>query len=167
MTLTLNPLMGNLSSTYSVVVASRALTLSSCFDFNFYSYESELKLGLELWRKRRRSSATRSSAGAAAAAAPALSSNSNPNPNPNSVLFPNPVPDPEPKTEAKADPEEDTNADATTSGVLKARLDHRGAVALLWEGRAKDLLYGCGVVIDARRGEGMVRSVGIEISYSS
>ena len=52
MTLTLNPLMGNLSSTYSVL-ASRLLTLSSRFDFNFYSYESELQVGLELWRPSR------------------------------------------------------------------------------------------------------------------
>ncbi|KAF7449605.1 mitochondrial distribution and morphology protein 10 [Pyrenophora tritici-repentis] len=51
MTLTLNPLMGNLSSTYAVK-AGRNLALSSRFDFNFYSYESELQLGCELWRIR-------------------------------------------------------------------------------------------------------------------
>ncbi|KAF2279966.1 mitochondrial distribution and morphology protein 10 [Westerdykella ornata] len=52
MTLTLNPLMGNLSSTYSVK-AGPNLALCSRFDFNFYSYESELQLGCELWRRRR------------------------------------------------------------------------------------------------------------------
>ncbi|KZM24740.1 Mitochondrial distribution and morphology protein 10 [Ascochyta rabiei] len=51
MTLTLNPLMGNLSSTYSVKAGS-CLALCSRFDFNFYSYESELQLGCELWRRR-------------------------------------------------------------------------------------------------------------------
>ncbi|CAE7020430.1 hypothetical protein PTNB73_10180 [Pyrenophora teres f. teres] len=51
MTLTLNPLMGNLSSTYAVK-AGRNLALSSRFDFNFYSYESEVQLGCELWRIR-------------------------------------------------------------------------------------------------------------------
>lgn len=51
MTLTLNPLMGNLSSTYAVK-ASHNLALCSRFDFNFYSYESELQLGCELWRRR-------------------------------------------------------------------------------------------------------------------
>ncbi|KAF1847225.1 uncharacterized protein K460DRAFT_352391 [Cucurbitaria berberidis CBS 394.84] len=51
MTLTLNPLMGNLSSTYSVK-AGPNLALCSRFDFNFYSYESELQLGCELWRRR-------------------------------------------------------------------------------------------------------------------
>lgn len=52
MTLTMNPLMGNLSSTYSVK-AGKNLALCSRFDFNFYSYESELQLGFELWRRRR------------------------------------------------------------------------------------------------------------------
>lgn len=52
MTLTLNPLMGNLSSTYAVK-AGPMLALCSRFDFNFYSYESELQLGCELWRLRR------------------------------------------------------------------------------------------------------------------
>ncbi len=51
MTLTLNPLMGNLSSTYAVK-AGRNLALCSRFDFNFYSYESDLQLGCELWRRR-------------------------------------------------------------------------------------------------------------------
>lgn len=52
MTLTLNPLMGNLSSTYSVKAGTN-LALCSRFDFNFYSYESGLQLGCELWRRRR------------------------------------------------------------------------------------------------------------------
>ncbi|ORY03204.1 hypothetical protein BCR34DRAFT_492574 [Clohesyomyces aquaticus] len=51
MTLTLNPLMGNLSSTYSVK-AGQNLALCSRFDFNFYSYESDLQVGCELWRRR-------------------------------------------------------------------------------------------------------------------
>lgn len=142
MTLTLNPLMGNLSSTYTVI-ASRALTLSSCFDFNFYSYESELKLGLELWRKKRPSLSP-----------PPLT----PTPDEKKNIT-NDINPPPPPQEPKAEP--------TPSGVLKAKLDHRGALALLWEARAKHLLYSCGVIIDARRGEGMLRSLGIEISYSS
>ncbi|KAI9720980.1 MAG: Mitochondrial distribution and morphology protein 10 [Chrysothrix sp. TS-e1954] len=54
MTLTLNPLMGNLSSTYAVKAGDN-LALSSQFDFNFYSYESDLRLGCEIWRRRRNS----------------------------------------------------------------------------------------------------------------
>jgi distribution and morphology protein 10 len=52
MTLTMNPLMGNLSATYAVK-GGHNLALCSRFDFNFYSYESELQLGFELWRRRR------------------------------------------------------------------------------------------------------------------
>ncbi|KAF2762686.1 hypothetical protein EJ05DRAFT_459447 [Pseudovirgaria hyperparasitica] len=51
MTLTLNPLMGNLSSTYAVK-AGRNLALCSRFNFNFYSYESDFQLGCELWRRQ-------------------------------------------------------------------------------------------------------------------
>lgn len=51
MTLTLNPLMGNLSSAYAVK-AGPNLSLCSRFDFNVYSYESDVQLGLELWRRK-------------------------------------------------------------------------------------------------------------------
>lgn len=51
MTLTVNPLMGNLSSTYAVKAGS-SLALCSRFDFNVYSYESDVVVGLELWRRR-------------------------------------------------------------------------------------------------------------------
>ncbi|KIY04215.1 uncharacterized protein Z520_00908 [Fonsecaea multimorphosa CBS 102226] len=53
MTLTLTPLTGSISSTYSVRPTS-ALSLSSRFDFNFYSWESRYVVGGELWRPRRR-----------------------------------------------------------------------------------------------------------------
>ena len=52
MTITLNPLMGNLSSTYSAKAGGN-IALSSRFDFNFYSYESDIQLGLELWRPQK------------------------------------------------------------------------------------------------------------------
>ncbi|TKA23556.1 Mitochondrial distribution and morphology protein 10 [Salinomyces thailandicus] len=54
MTLTVNPLMGNLSGTYSVK-AGRDLSLSSRFDFNVYSYESDVVVGMELWQRKRQS----------------------------------------------------------------------------------------------------------------
>ncbi|KAK4988236.1 Mitochondrial distribution and morphology protein 10 [Elasticomyces elasticus] len=52
MTVTLNPLVGNLSSTYAVK-AGRNLALCTRFDFNFYSYESDVQIGMELWRMRK------------------------------------------------------------------------------------------------------------------
>ncbi|RKF59816.1 Mitochondrial distribution and morphology protein 10 [Erysiphe neolycopersici] len=54
-TLTLNPLMGNVSTTYAVK-AGKNLSLCSRFDFNFYSYESDLVLGAELWRMKNNAS---------------------------------------------------------------------------------------------------------------
>ncbi|POS84745.1 hypothetical protein EPUL_003656 [Erysiphe pulchra] len=54
-TLTLNPLMGNVSTTYAVK-AGKNLSLCSRFDFNFYSYESDLVLGVELWRVKNNAS---------------------------------------------------------------------------------------------------------------
>ncbi|KAI9768227.1 MAG: Mitochondrial distribution and morphology protein 10 [Geoglossum simile] len=53
MTLTINPLMGNLSTTYAVK-AGDSLALCSRFDFNVYSYESDLVIGCELWRRRQK-----------------------------------------------------------------------------------------------------------------
>ncbi|PPJ58602.1 hypothetical protein CBER1_03535 [Cercospora berteroae] len=50
MALTVNPLMGNLSSTYAVK-AGPNLALCSRFDFNVYSYESDVVVGLELWQR--------------------------------------------------------------------------------------------------------------------
>jgi len=120
MTLTLNPLMGSLSSTYSVR-ASRLLALSSRFDFNVYSYESELVVGMELWRAGGVEWARR-----------------------------------------KMGLEE-----GEMKGVVKGRVDQRGNVGVVWERRWKELLYCCGVNVDLRGGENLVRGVGVELSYSS
>ncbi|PNS19340.1 hypothetical protein CAC42_2517 [Sphaceloma murrayae] len=51
MTLTLNPLMGNISSSYAVQAVDD-LAFCSRFNFNFYSYESDVQLGMELWRRK-------------------------------------------------------------------------------------------------------------------
>lgn len=47
-TLSLNPLIGLLSSTYTVKTSLNS-TFCSKYDFNIYSYESNLSLGCELW----------------------------------------------------------------------------------------------------------------------
>ncbi|KAF4967846.1 hypothetical protein FSARC_4681, partial [Fusarium sarcochroum] len=49
-TLTLNPLMGNISTTYAVV-AGRHCSLATRMEFNVFSYESTWAIGMELWRK--------------------------------------------------------------------------------------------------------------------
>ncbi|ODV60618.1 Mdm10p ASCRUDRAFT_76016 [Ascoidea rubescens DSM 1968] len=49
MTLTCNPIIGHLTSSYTVKTSLNS-TFSSKFDFNVYSYESNLSLGCELWK---------------------------------------------------------------------------------------------------------------------
>lgn len=51
-TMTINPLMGNISASYAVV-AREYCSLATKFEFNVYSYESEWAVGMELWSKRR------------------------------------------------------------------------------------------------------------------
>jgi len=131
MTLVLNPLMGSLSSTYSVR-ASRLLALSSRFDFNVYSYESGLVVGVELWRAGEGDGVewARRKMGVAKGA-------------------------------------EVEKGKGEMAGVVKGRVDQRGNVGVVWEGRWKELLYCCGVNLDLRGGENLVRGVGVELSYSS
>ncbi|KAE9978787.1 hypothetical protein EG328_001243 [Venturia inaequalis] len=156
MTLTLNPLMGNLSSTYSVK-AGRHLAFSSRFDFNFYSYESGVLVGLELWRMRRPDkelewarkrmaqdswdekkdegfATTRTTE--SAIAAPRF-------------------------TRAL------TKEDDEVAGVLKARVDQDWRIGLLWEGRFKELLFSVGTSLDLKRREQIFRGIGLEVQYSS
>lgn len=50
-TMTINPLMGNISWSYAVM-AGKHCSLASRMDFNVYSYESDWAIGMELWRKK-------------------------------------------------------------------------------------------------------------------
>ncbi|KAL8940016.1 MAG: hypothetical protein Q9216_003039 [Gyalolechia sp. 2 TL-2023] len=148
MTLTLNPLMGNMSSSYSVR-AGELLNFSSRFDFNVYSYESGVVMGMELWRLRDLCGLD---------GMPSLE---------------------EEKRLAQAKrtieigrrkglfDEEDITGGNDVAGCLKARIDQRGNVGLLWEGRVKELVYSCGASIDLRGGKDIVNGVGLELQYSS
>jgi distribution and morphology protein 10 len=51
--------------------------------------------------------------------------------------------------------------------VLKARVDQDWRVALLWEGRIKELLFTLGASLDLKKREQIFRSVGLELQYSS
>jgi len=51
MTLTVTPLMGQISTSYAIK-ASPYSAFCSRFNFNLYSYESELVVGCELWQRR-------------------------------------------------------------------------------------------------------------------
>ncbi|KAL9096823.1 MAG: hypothetical protein Q9165_000787 [Trypethelium subeluteriae] len=142
MTLTLNPLMGNLSSTYAVK-AGEDMALCSRFDFNVYSYESELQIGCELWRLKR-----------APMAKNLEGLRTTKDANEPDVLERSTLP-------KRRRPGEDV------TGVLKARVDQNWNVGVLWEGRIKELLFSIGAGFDLRKREQIFRAVGLEIQYSS
>jgi distribution and morphology protein 10 len=166
-TLTINPLMGNISATYAVLGGEHC-TLASMMDFNVYSYESDWKVGMELWSKRRpggfllgaESEARSRPCPPAAADDPSRWK---------SRSF-------QAKLEWRLDDggSKDTGKDdagrATADehlGVLKARLDQHGRIGLLWEGRIKSLIFSLGAGIDLRRLDQSFQSVGLNIRYSS
>lgn len=173
MTLTLNPLMGNLRATYAVAAGPR-LAFCSRFDFNVYSYESAVVVGVELWRRRRR---RREEEGEGVEWAvrrmreKGWSSSSS-----WSMISP-----PPPSSEVESDREDvnhhhrelmhhhvhrDDHHDEN-DGVIKARVDNHGRIGLAWEGRAKDLLLSLGADIHLHRPQQPLASIGLEVSYSS
>ncbi|KAF7588985.1 Mitochondrial distribution and morphology protein 10 [Aspergillus hancockii] len=131
LTLTLTPLTGSLSTTYSLR-ASPNLAFSSRFGFNVYSWESEMVAGCELWRKsRKRSLAEESEDDGLEWARRKMSASEG--------LLPLP-PLPSVNDEAR-----ETQEEEATDSVLKIRVDQSWNVRLLWEGRVKELLVSAGV----------------------
>jgi distribution and morphology protein 10 len=166
-TVTINPLMGNISATYAVL-GGEYCTLATMMDFNVYSYESDWQVGMELWSKRRHG-------GFLLAAEPEPDSDAPPTPHNDSSTrwkersF-------QAKLEWRLDepePVETSGQNATGVrpdeylGVLKARLGQQGRIGLLWEGRIKSLIFGLGAGIDLRRLDQSFQSVGLNIQYSS
>lgn len=151
MTLTLNPLMGNLCSTYAVK-AGRNAALCSRFDFNFYSYESDVQLGLELWRR-----ALPSPDVAWARERIARSSFGRPDGWEPPILH----------AEGEMHTAGETHTEEEVSGVLKAKVDQRWRIGILWEGRIKELLFTLGASFDLRKREQIFRGLGLEVAYSS
>ena len=136
-TLTVNPLMGNLSTTYAVK-AGKNLSLCTKFDFNVYSYESEVVMGCELWRMKAKREKKRERSMAAK-----LEWRLDP-----------------PEINVKPEPEE-------VAGVLKAKVDQNWNIGLLWEGRIKEILFTLGSSVDMRRKDQPFRAIGLELQYSS
>ena len=176
LTLTLTPLTGSVSTTYSLS-ASPNISFSSRFGFNVYSWESEMVAGCELWRPskpaqpeddglewaRRKMRMTEPLSLTAGSVPP-------------------PESEPEPKSAPAADSEEETS-----QSVLKIRVDQSWNVRLLWEGRVKELLVSAGVglgpssfsssnpppggaqaaTVGPGGGPSYWRGVGVSIGYSS
>jgi mitochondrial distribution and morphology protein 10 len=171
MTLTINPLMGNLTSTYAVK-AGRHLALCSKFDFNVYSYESGFTLGMELWRRRTcvpgesldwaYSILDRPGAGGWGEA---IRATKGPLSDQEECK---PVIDALPRALVQGTLDAlDGFDNENTSGVLKARVNQDGELGVLWEGKLKELLYSFGVHVDFKQREQIFRGVGLQIQYSS
>lgn len=136
-TLTLNPLMGNISATYAVK-AGENLSLCSKFDFNAYSYESDLVLGCELWRMKRKPIRRKERSESARL-----------------------------EWRLDGDEGTIIKEKEEIAGVLKARVDRELKIGVLWEGRIKDLLFTLGSNFDMKRTDQPFRSLGLELQFSS
>lgn len=146
MTLTVNPLVGHLSSTYTMKVAGLA-TVCSRLDFNIFSYESDLTLGAEVWHYPSTRYVTN-----------------------HMDLEYGEIPEERLGFE-KADSTSLTrrNQDGEThgpSGVIKASIHSASLMGgLLWQGRVKDFLVSLGGKFDLnKRAFG---SFGVEVQYGS
>lgn len=158
MTLTLNPLMGNLSSTYAVT-AGPHLALCSRFDFNFYSYESGWEMGGELWRMKNGSpNSSEDVEWARKMVRPDWLSSSSLSPAAAAG---------DGTTGAAQSSLDSEASDEDIAGVLKARVDQNWRIRLLWEGRFKEVLFMVGASLDLKRREQIFRGLGCEIAYSS
>ncbi|KAK4186605.1 hypothetical protein QBC35DRAFT_264376 [Podospora australis] len=160
-TVTVNPLMGNINATYAVL-AKDYCSLATRMEFNVYSYESEWAVGMELWSNRR-------PAGFLLGAVPIQQSEPEPEPPKKKERsfqaklewrLDDPEPEP-PKPSKKSAKKEEY------LGVLKARLDQNLRIGMLWEGRAKSLIFSLGTGIDLHMLGEPFRSLGLEIQYSS
>jgi len=116
---------------------SKDLSLSSRFDFNVYSYESEWTMGAEWWLRPSRSK-------------PASDGTLD-----DTLTFSSPS-----LSESPTSPYDVT-------GVFKARASTSNDIALLWEGRLKNVLVGLGVASNLSSGTKPIKSFGLELSYFS
>jgi distribution and morphology protein 10 len=157
-TVTVNPLMGNFEASYAVK-AGRDLSLASRFEFNAYSYESSLVLGMELWRFRNPHVSVEKPWWKRRSTAAKLAWR---------------VDEPEGEMMSGVGGREGMEKEMgnketrEVAGVLKARIDHRYKIGVLWEGRVKDLVFSLGTEVDLRRKDnGLLRTVGVEVVYAS
>jgi len=148
MTLTLNPIIGALASTYSVKPTSN-LALSSRFDFNVYSWESQYTLGAEIWRGRGRKNRARK-----------IDVEED-----GTVLVTDELAWVREHTKDWFSVEErllkDERTDREQENVIKLRVDAGCNIGALWTGRIKSLLVSAGVTVSPVAGStGMLRRDG-------
>ena len=159
-TLTLNPLMGNISASYAVV-AGQHCSLATRMEFNVFSYESAWAIGMELWRKPfARSVESDDDFGVGRRSFQAKMEWR--------------LDEPE-RTAAKAaeaegkkrEEQQQQQEEQEYAGVLKTRMDQNMRIGVLWEGRVKSLLFSLGSGIDLRKLDKPFRTLGLEIQFSS
>ncbi|KAF4943629.1 hypothetical protein FGADI_13280 [Fusarium gaditjirri] len=175
-TLTLNPLMGNISASYAVV-AGRHCSLATRMEFNVFSYESAWAIGMELWRKPFTRPVLEDE--------PVIDDKVVPDDKPEvkrpkersfqaklewRLDDPEPVivkPPPPPPSPPKEELDPENPGEERYAGVLKTRLDQNMRIGVLWEGRVKSLLFSLGSSIDLRKLDKPFRTLGLEIQFSS
>lgn len=188
LTLTLTPLTGSLSTSYSVA-ASQNLALSSRFGFNVYSYESEMVMGAEIWRRTGRNadtSAAEKRKGVVHSHNFVSGKESSSSTHPGIALYDplsaedissiSPIPEEATFTD-RSDPllwakrrlaglpplasASTSTSDAPTDSVLKVRVDQSCNLRLVWEGRVKHLLVEAGLTMGGKgKGGALTNSSG-------
>lgn len=139
LTLTLTPITGSLSTTYSLR-ASPNISFSSRFGFNVYSWESEMVAGCELWRRKAKSSSEKSDDDLEWARRKMRLHDFSASLPGSSVL----ADSAQPSSPVKPETETEAETEASDS-VVKIRVDQSWNVRILWEGRVKELLVSAGV----------------------
>ncbi|GAA5993872.1 hypothetical protein JCM5350_006828 [Sporobolomyces pararoseus] len=155
-TATLNPIMGQLSTAYSVQT-SRDSSLASRFDFNMYSYDADLTVGGEWFQRKNRNRKGKGKAETIEA-------------QPSAETFDAFGRGTEGGSTGVLG-RKNNDAEDEITAVLKVRASTNSDVAMTWEGRLGDFLVSLGLVADLKlatqsRGRiSPIRSVGVGISY--
>ncbi|KAI5285202.1 Mitochondrial distribution and morphology protein 10, partial [Ascosphaera acerosa] len=160
LTMTLAPLTGTLTTTYSIL-ASQNVAFSSRFGFNAYSWESEMVAGCEIWRRRKPGREVE----AVAQTDDDIPDNLDwarrklglP------LLYSHPAdgapePDSDRGTPGSSRGNGNASHDASSPGdsVIKMRINQAGGIRLLWEGKFKELIVSAGVSLGPLGAGGML-----------
>ncbi|KAJ2963766.1 hypothetical protein NQZ79_g1326 [Umbelopsis isabellina] len=141
-TYTLNPIVGHMSTAY-VAQVSDELVLCSRFEFSIYSYESDLALGFE-WRSRHDPFAKMKLASDVKSVEQHMAEQ-------NKTIV--------------SDVVEQTEKVAKLEGLVKASLGFSKGLALMWEGRFKNVLFSLGLTANLSSRTNPIKTVGLELQY--
>jgi distribution and morphology protein 10 len=146
MTLACNPLLGHISSTYSVKTSINS-TFSSRYDFNIYSYDSDLSFGCEFWKSSGRMSML-------------------PLKRIDSSLKPHSKHSVNDQTVIEAFESLVKDTDYSSVVKISTSLNNRD-FKFMWEGKFSDFLLAAGAELQLESNVPQVKKCGIQIQYSS